>query len=225
METIRNYVEALFATLPQNDEVLRLKSELLVGLEDKFSALLAEGKSEAEATGLVLASVGSVDELRAELGLPAQDAPPEPPPNPPVSAVLAEEYRAFQAKMGAGAAAAIALFLLAPAFYPLVKQLWGKSLAIVLFFLLIAGGAAILTLFGVRAGYYKELLGIRPASKQTGRLTRLFACVAFPAALLLYLLLGFFLGMWKTGWLVFGAASVVVCAVYAVEEYRRQDKD
>ena len=64
MEAIRNYVEALFATLPQREDVLRVKADMLANLEDKFNALLDEGKNEAEATGIVVASIGSAEELR-----------------------------------------------------------------------------------------------------------------------------------------------------------------
>lgn len=69
MEAIRNYVEALFAALPQRGDVLRVKADMLANLEDKFSALLDEGKNEAEATGIVVASIGSGEELREQFGL------------------------------------------------------------------------------------------------------------------------------------------------------------
>lgn len=44
MESIRNYVEALFAALPQREDVLRVKADMLANLEDKFNTLLDEGK-------------------------------------------------------------------------------------------------------------------------------------------------------------------------------------
>ena len=71
MEAIRNYVEALFAALPQRENVLRVKADMLANLEDKFSALLDEGKNEDEATGIVVASIGSGEELREQFGLQA----------------------------------------------------------------------------------------------------------------------------------------------------------
>lgn len=71
MEAIRNYVEALFAGLPQREDVLRVKADMLANLEDKFNALLDEGKNEAEATGIVVASIGSGEELREQFGLQA----------------------------------------------------------------------------------------------------------------------------------------------------------
>lgn len=69
MEAIRNYVEALFAGLPQREDVLRVKADMLANLEEKFNALLDEGKNEAEATGIVAASIGSAEDLREQFGV------------------------------------------------------------------------------------------------------------------------------------------------------------
>ena len=65
MEAIRNYVEALFAALPQREDVLRVNADMLANLEDKFNALRDEGKHEDEADGLVIASHGYAPELRS----------------------------------------------------------------------------------------------------------------------------------------------------------------
>ena len=74
MEAIRNYVEALFASLPQNADTQRIKDDMLANLEEKYQALLAEGKNPAEVTGIIIASIGSAEELRKELGLDAVTA-------------------------------------------------------------------------------------------------------------------------------------------------------
>ncbi len=69
METIRNYLEAMFANLPNTPDVLRAKDELLQMMEDKYSELIAEGKSENEAVGTVISEFGNLDELAEGLGL------------------------------------------------------------------------------------------------------------------------------------------------------------
>ena len=51
MEAIRNYVEALFAALPQREDVLRVKADMLANLEDKFNTLLDEGKTRPRRPG------------------------------------------------------------------------------------------------------------------------------------------------------------------------------
>ena len=124
MEAIRNYVEALFAALPQREDILRLKADMLANLEDKFSALLSEGKSQAEATGMVIASIGSAEDLLRELGLPEKEAAPaKNGARGAVDPALAEEYRRYQSRKHWMIAVAIALFILSPVSYILFKDM------------------------------------------------------------------------------------------------------
>lgn len=69
METIRNYLEAMFANLPNTPEVLHAKNELWQMMEDKYNELIAEGKSDNEAVGTVIAEFGNLDEISEELGI------------------------------------------------------------------------------------------------------------------------------------------------------------
>ena len=69
METIRNYLESMFRNLPNTEEVLKAKSELLQMMEDKYTELIREGKSENEAVAKVIAEFGNLDEVSASLGI------------------------------------------------------------------------------------------------------------------------------------------------------------
>lgn len=69
METIRNYLEAMFANLPNTPEVLHAKNELWQMMEDKYNELIADGKSDNEAVGTVIAEFGNLDELSEDLGI------------------------------------------------------------------------------------------------------------------------------------------------------------
>ena len=69
MDTIRNYLESMFLSLPNTPEVRRAKSELGQMMEDKYNELISEGKSENEAIGIVIAEFGNLDELAEELGI------------------------------------------------------------------------------------------------------------------------------------------------------------
>ncbi len=82
METIREYLNNLFMSLPETPEVLRAKANLLEMMEDKYEELTAEGKSEKEAVGIIISEFGNLEELAAELGIdgyihkdPAAEAP------------------------------------------------------------------------------------------------------------------------------------------------------
>ena len=69
MNTIRNYLESMFARLPNTQEVIRAKCELGQMMEDKYSELVQDGKSENEAIAQVIAEFGNLDELGDTLGI------------------------------------------------------------------------------------------------------------------------------------------------------------
>ncbi|MBQ8489289.1 MAG: hypothetical protein IJ535_05835 [Pseudobutyrivibrio sp.] len=69
METIRNYLEAMFANMPNTKEVKKAKAELLTMMEDKYNELIEEGETENSAVGTVISEFGNLDELAEDLGL------------------------------------------------------------------------------------------------------------------------------------------------------------
>lgn len=69
MDTIKNYLEAMFANLPNTIEVKRAKDELYSMMEDKYTELINDGKTENEAVGTVISEFGNLDELAESLGI------------------------------------------------------------------------------------------------------------------------------------------------------------
>lgn len=69
MNTIRNYLDNMFLGLPQTEDVVRAKKELLAMMEDKYNELKNDGKSENEAIGIVISEFGNLDELGDTLGI------------------------------------------------------------------------------------------------------------------------------------------------------------
>lgn len=69
METIRNYLNAMFAGLPDTPEVRRAYEELAAMMEDKYTELMEEGVTENEAIGTVISEFGNLDELAQTLGI------------------------------------------------------------------------------------------------------------------------------------------------------------
>nr|WP_297707840.1 permease prefix domain 1-containing protein [uncultured Butyrivibrio sp.] len=69
METIKNYLETMFANLPNTLEVKNAKDELFSMMEDKYTELINEGKPENEAVGIVISEFGNLDELAESLGI------------------------------------------------------------------------------------------------------------------------------------------------------------
>ncbi|MCR5203177.1 MAG: permease prefix domain 1-containing protein [Lachnospiraceae bacterium] len=69
METIKNYLESMFANLPNTEEVRKAKNELLQMMEDKYNELIDEGVADNAAIGTVISEFGNLDELAEDLGL------------------------------------------------------------------------------------------------------------------------------------------------------------
>lgn len=66
-EKIRNYLEGLFASLPDTQEVRDAKEELYTGMVDRYNDCLAEGMDEQEAYDTVIDSMGDLHEFFDEL--------------------------------------------------------------------------------------------------------------------------------------------------------------
>lgn len=69
METLKNYLDNMFLSIPKSPEVEKAKEELLQMMEDKYYELKSEGKSENEAIGIVITEFGNIEELKEGLGL------------------------------------------------------------------------------------------------------------------------------------------------------------
>ncbi len=69
METIKNYLESMFAALPNTQEVRNAKAELLQMMEDKYNELVSNGTPVNAAVGTVISEFGNLDELAESLGL------------------------------------------------------------------------------------------------------------------------------------------------------------
>ncbi|MGN0241037.1 MAG: permease prefix domain 1-containing protein, partial [Candidatus Weimeria sp.] len=66
---IRNYLESMFARLPNTPDVIRAKCELGQMMEDKYNELISDGESDNEAVARVISEFGNLDELGDALGI------------------------------------------------------------------------------------------------------------------------------------------------------------
>ncbi|MGF6376671.1 hypothetical protein M2140_001748 [Clostridiales Family XIII bacterium PM5-7] len=72
MDTIIGYLNSMFAQFPETEAVIKAKADMAAMMEDKYTELKAEGKSENEAIGVVISEFGNIDELARELGFVEQ---------------------------------------------------------------------------------------------------------------------------------------------------------
>jgi len=73
-DAIRYYVKGAFQGVKETPEVLEQQEEVIANLSAKVDDLVSEGKSEAEALGIALASVGDLGGLAAQF----ESAGPKP---------------------------------------------------------------------------------------------------------------------------------------------------
>lgn len=113
METIKNYLDNIFSSLPKSVEIIKMKEELLSNMEDKYNELKESGKTENEAIGVVISEFGNIDELVKELGINTTTREIENIPT--ITMEEAENYMKDKIKYGKVIAIGVVLCILAPA--------------------------------------------------------------------------------------------------------------
>lgn len=156
METIKTYIENLFASLPKTEQVSGIKRDMLEQMEEKYNQLKSEGRSENEAVGQVISEFGSIDELTEELGIRPAAAAEE---TLPVSGELAEEYLEVSKKNALFCSVGVGLCIFAPAVMMAVNAFDPPAawIALLPLFALIAAAVALFIVMGVRTEKYKTL--------------------------------------------------------------------
>lgn len=120
METIKNYLDNMFSTLPKTNEMLKLKNDILSNMEEKYNELKSQGKSENEAIGIVISEFGNIDELIQELGIKREN---EASDYPVVSQEEAEEFIAAKKESGLYIGVGVVMCIMGGALLILLSQL------------------------------------------------------------------------------------------------------
>ena len=114
METINNYLNTMFLSLPDTPEVRRAKQELEQMMEDKYTELRNQGKTENEAVGTVISEFGNLNDLAESLGIYDIVKEEQEISKRTISLTEAQEYLQARRLHGLRIALAVALFILSP---------------------------------------------------------------------------------------------------------------
>jgi hypothetical protein len=166
METIKNYLDNIFAGIPNSEEVTRVKNELRDSMEDKYMALKTAGKSENEAIGNVIAEFGDIEELLKEMGINRT----------PVAVLEGEDnrrlvtfdeinaYKTAKKRSAKGVGLGIGLILLGVAILISFTSIIGyyvstkySSLPVVVLFIFIAAGIGTIIYYGMLLNPYEYI--------------------------------------------------------------------
>lgn len=170
METIKNYLESLFAGLPNTPEVWKAKDELLQMMEDKYNELMSNGTNENEAIAQVIADFGNLDELAESLGIENFIHNSQPKNGMELSLKEAKDYIADKSTNGFRIGLAVLLFITCP-IWPIIGDAIsnqfatgstvGGTIGTCLFFISIAIGVAICIYSG---SFMKKWDTLRPGN-------------------------------------------------------------
>ncbi len=148
METIKNYLDSMFANMPNTAEVRNAKSELLQMMEDKYNELIAEGQSENMAVATVISEFGNLDELAEDLGVKEQldeaHGKESETPRRYISIEEAKSYLANRSKKSLFMALGVMLCIVSVASPILLSSCGQPQLGAALMFVIIALGVGAL---------------------------------------------------------------------------------
>lgn len=209
MNQIQQFVDNMFWSLPQNDQTLTLKEEILQNLQDKYDDLLESGVSEGEAFSTVVSQFGSMEELAAELGLsPQQDTPS-------MEAIRwAEEREEFRTKFAVGIAAGVFFCILAIVSTIVLEKFFGEdSILPPVVFLLMAGAAVVDFIYlGVQHGKYAEPQQPQETAKKHNARIDKVESVIMLCATGYFFISGLVFGNWHPAWAVLPIGGIL-CAI------------
>ncbi|MEG0924210.1 MAG: permease prefix domain 1-containing protein [Anaerovoracaceae bacterium] len=171
METILNYLESMFAQLPQTGEVLKAKKEMLAMMEDKYQELKDNGKSENEAVGTVISEFGNIEELTRELGIEDKSTENNTVIEPirKVSIKEGKEFIDEQRFLSVRIAIAVVMCILSPVIllvlggisedqkWLMIDEGFAMTVGCIVMFLLVAPAVGLFIVYGMKLEKYKYL--------------------------------------------------------------------
>lgn len=156
MSVIDSYLDTLFAPYAETARLREARGELRAMMEDKQESLRADGLSESQAVGKVIAEFGTLDEVAPVLGLDSDFATPAEPDPPLLSLQRARRYttaiRSSQRLMALGlsllvlCSAPLLLLLSISELFAGVIGMTAEGVGLVLLFVMVAGGVMLILL-------------------------------------------------------------------------------
>lgn len=154
METIKNYLETMFQSLPNTPQVQKAKYELGQMMEDKYTELKEEGKTENEAIGIVISEFGNLDEIAEDLGISNLVKKQDMNQTRMLSMQEAKEFLRDKMKSGAMIGFATLLCIISPTGVILTD---GSLLGLVFLFMAITAAVGIFIFSGALMGKWDFL--------------------------------------------------------------------
>lgn len=153
-EKIRTYLDNSFASLPHDDTTMRMKNDIYCSMLDKFNDLVQSGVSEDEAFGIVVGEFGSLDEIRAAMGINENSCADTVIT---VSHERKKAYDKFKIRQGIAVAVGVALCITAVFGYDAYDVFFVEEVTDAVFGLLVAAGVFLFIFAGTSEAKYFDV--------------------------------------------------------------------
>lgn len=216
-EKIKNYLENVFASLPNDDAVLRMKNDMYCSMLDKFNNLVQGGANEDEAFGKVVGEFGSLAEIRAVLGIDANAVSASG--SIPVSPERTKQYSRYKIIQGILIAVGVILCIIAVFMYPLYGQMLVGEAENFVFGLLIAIGVFLFVFAGTNEARYFDVTkpmqyAVPPTAERVKEYQKFLAVRSLLISFAVFLfIMSVFAGLLFEGWLFELIAPPIMVAV------------
>jgi len=207
-DKIRRYVEDLFAETAPTKKAVELKEEMIQNLQDKYSDLITDGKTQEAAYNIAVAGIGDISALLAELESEFTVRAPD--------TFEPEMARRFSAML---TAIAVMMYILSPLPFIILAMFGSQNpwrIGIPVMFLMIAGATGLivfnyLTKPRRRKGsdtMVDEFREWRSDTQQRKSLRRAISSALWAVIVALYFIISFWTFAWHLTWIIFliGAA-------------------
>ncbi len=241
---LKDYIEMIFSDAPVCARTEELKEEMYANVCDKYEDLIAEGKSETAAYNACVASIGDISELIDSIREEQKDYTDESElegeeENSERYFTISqqEEIRTFRKKAGIMNAVAIALYMLC--WVPLVlmsslaEALGGNvdvwsTVGVVVMMVIIAVATGLQAMKSyIRPVFLKKkefdddgekIKKSEKIKKRKNPALRAISSGLWTITVVAYLLMGFLMGLWHPGWIIFIIATAIDNAIEAIFE-------
>lgn len=214
---IRRHVDGIFAAAMPTKRAMELKEEMIQNLEDKYVDLIADGKSEDEASSIVIAGIGDVSYLLAELETTENSALWR----------KKEEEKARQ-RSAMFTSMAVMLYILSP--LPLIfLSIIGLGrvatlIGLPMLFIMIAAATGLLIFNGMTKSYRSDdddeqgygYSQLSPDDKDHKRMRRAISSALWFLIVVAYVVISFSTGAWHISWVIFiiGGALESILSIF-----------
>lgn len=151
MNTLENYVEAMFNDFPKTKENLDVKANILASMEDKYDDLIANGKTEQVALGIVISQFGDISELKEAFGISSTDDVIEY-----LSTKRLSDYLSFARKQACAIALGVSMIILS-VIGPILIGEEQEILGVTIFLVTVALSVGVFIIYGFRSNDYKGI--------------------------------------------------------------------